>query len=163
MVNNVGEIGQLLHCRINGHRYNITHRRTEDSLVTKLFTCDGHTLVDIQAWIADVKSSMFKSWNHKLLINRMVEAYPWFTEPPWGTREDFQSRWGGVSTQSPCQECTDEKRNEVAPILDWRSWKGEHNHSGMLQRERQLLPPYIAFTEQRLQYYSTCGGPLWAW
>ena len=43
----VGETGQLLHRRINGHRYNIVHRRTEDSPVAEHFTGDGHTQADM--------------------------------------------------------------------------------------------------------------------
>ena len=112
--------------------------------------------------IADDKSSMFKSWSCKPLVHWMFEAYPWFIEPPWGTREDFQCRWGGFSTQWPRQKRTHENRNEVTPILDWWFWKGKHNRSGMLQCERPASTPYIVFTGQQLQYNSTCGCPLGA-
>ena len=43
----VGETGQLLHRRINGHHYNIVHRRTEDTPVAEHFTDDRHTQADM--------------------------------------------------------------------------------------------------------------------
>ena len=49
----VGETGQLLHRRINGHRYNIAHRRTEDSPVAEHFTGDGHTQADMGVTVID--------------------------------------------------------------------------------------------------------------
>ena len=43
----VGETEQQLHCRINSHRYDIRHRRTEESPVAEHFNGAGHTLADL--------------------------------------------------------------------------------------------------------------------
>ena len=43
----VGKTGQLLHHRVNIHRFNIAHGRTEESPVAEHFTGDGHTQVDM--------------------------------------------------------------------------------------------------------------------
>ena len=42
----VGETGQPLHRRVNNHRFNIAHRRTEESPVAEHFNGDGHPLSD---------------------------------------------------------------------------------------------------------------------
>ena len=45
--NYVGEIGQSLNCRINGHQFNIVHRRTEDSSIVAHFSSDNHFHADM--------------------------------------------------------------------------------------------------------------------
>ena len=43
----VGETGQALHCRMNNHRADITHRRTHEKPVTQHFTTSGHSVEDM--------------------------------------------------------------------------------------------------------------------
>ena len=43
----VGKTGQLLHRRVNNHRFNLAYRRTEESPVAERFTGDGHTQADM--------------------------------------------------------------------------------------------------------------------
>ena len=43
----MGEIGQLLHLRINGHCFNIMHGKTEESPVVEHFNSKGHTIADM--------------------------------------------------------------------------------------------------------------------
>ena len=43
----VGETGQPLHRRVNNHRFNIAHRRTEESPVAEHFNGEGHALSDM--------------------------------------------------------------------------------------------------------------------
>ena len=43
----VGATGQLLHCRVNGHSFNIAHRRTKKYAVADHFNGEGHLLADI--------------------------------------------------------------------------------------------------------------------
>ena len=38
---------QQLHCRINSHRFDIRHRRTEESPVAEHFNGAGHTLAEL--------------------------------------------------------------------------------------------------------------------
>ena len=49
----VGETGQPLHCRINGHCYNIMHGRTEDSPVADHFINDGYLQTDMIVMVID--------------------------------------------------------------------------------------------------------------
>ena len=49
----VGETGQPLHRRINGHRSCITQRKTEESPVAEHFNGVGHTLADMTAVAID--------------------------------------------------------------------------------------------------------------
>ena len=43
----VGETGQALHMRTNGHRYDIAHRKTEDSPVAEHFSSGTHIEADM--------------------------------------------------------------------------------------------------------------------
>ena len=43
----VGETGQPLHMRMNGHQYDIAHRRTEDSPVAEHFSSGTHKESDM--------------------------------------------------------------------------------------------------------------------
>ena len=53
----MGETGQPLHWRINGHHYNIVHGRTEVSPVVAHFNNDGHLQADRTVMVTDeVKS-----------------------------------------------------------------------------------------------------------
>ena len=49
----VGETGQPLHRRVNGHRFNITHRRTEESPVAAHFNGEGHSQADMVVAVID--------------------------------------------------------------------------------------------------------------
>ena len=43
----VGETGQPLHLRVNGHQFDIAHKRTDESPVSSHFNCGPHTLADM--------------------------------------------------------------------------------------------------------------------
>ena len=49
----VGVTGQHLHCRINSHRYDIAHGRTEDSPMAAHFNTDGHSQADMTVMVID--------------------------------------------------------------------------------------------------------------
>ena len=49
----VGETGQLLHRRIDSHRFNIMQRRTEESPLAEHFHDEGHTLADLSVMAID--------------------------------------------------------------------------------------------------------------
>ena len=49
----VGESGQPLQFGVNGHHFNIAHRRTEESPVAEHFDGDGHTLADATVMVID--------------------------------------------------------------------------------------------------------------
>ena len=49
----VGEMGQLLHCRINGHHFDITHRRTEDFPMASHFNIHVHSQADTTVMVID--------------------------------------------------------------------------------------------------------------
>ena len=49
----VGETEQPLHRRINSHRYDITHRRTDESPVAQHFNGDAHSLADMAVMVID--------------------------------------------------------------------------------------------------------------
>ena len=49
----VGETGQPLHCRVNSHRFNIAHRRTEESPEVEHFTGNGHSQAEIVVTVID--------------------------------------------------------------------------------------------------------------
>ena len=42
----VGETGQPFHLRVNGHQFDIAHRRTDESPVSLHFNSGAHTLAD---------------------------------------------------------------------------------------------------------------------
>ena len=49
----VGESGQPLHMRMNGHRYDISHRKTKESPVAAHFTSTGHSESDLSVCVID--------------------------------------------------------------------------------------------------------------
>ena len=49
----VGETGQPLHRRINSHRFDIVHWRTDESPVTEHFNSDAHLQADMVVMIID--------------------------------------------------------------------------------------------------------------
>ena len=53
----VGETGQPLHMRINGHRYDIAHRRTEESPVAEHFNGGAHKELDMTVMVIELARS----------------------------------------------------------------------------------------------------------
>ena len=49
----MGETGQPLHNRMNGHRFNITHGHINESPVAAHLTNEGHTEIDMLVMIID--------------------------------------------------------------------------------------------------------------
>ena len=49
----VGETGQPLHSRINGHRSDIAHRRTDESPVAAHFNSTAHSVEDMTVMVID--------------------------------------------------------------------------------------------------------------
>ena len=49
----VGKTGQPLHCRINSHRFDIMHRRTEDSPMAVHFNSNAHSQADMALMVID--------------------------------------------------------------------------------------------------------------
>ena len=49
----VRETGQALHRRINSHRHDIVHRRTDESPVAEHFNGDAHSLADMTVMVID--------------------------------------------------------------------------------------------------------------
>ena len=64
----IGETGQLLHRMINGHRYNITHRNTEESPVALQFNGEGHILADMTVMAID------KIYSHHSCLCKVRES-----------------------------------------------------------------------------------------
>ena len=64
----VGETGQPLHLRINGHRFNITHGKTEESPVAEHFYGEGHTLADMTVMAID------KIYSHDSCLCKIQES-----------------------------------------------------------------------------------------
>ena len=98
----VGETGQLLHCRINGHRYNITHRNKEESHVALHFNVEGHTLADMTVAAIDIMHShdscLLKIWESRC-IRTMGTSYPLGTnirvDSLWNLLEDHHWKHRG--------------------------------------------------------------------
>ena len=53
----VGETSQPLHARINGHRSDIMHRRTDVSLVAEHFNRGAHSVADMMVILIELFSS----------------------------------------------------------------------------------------------------------
>ena len=53
----VGETSQPLHARINGHRFDITHRRTDVSPVADHFNSGAHSESDMTVMVIELSSS----------------------------------------------------------------------------------------------------------
>ena len=49
----MGETGQELHCRMNSHRFNIAHRKIEESPVAEHFCSSDHSLADMAVMVID--------------------------------------------------------------------------------------------------------------
>ena len=49
----VGETGQPFHLRVNGHQYDITHKRTDKSPVSSHFNRGQHTLADMLVMVIE--------------------------------------------------------------------------------------------------------------
>ena len=49
----VGETGQPVHLRINGHRFDIMHRRTDESPVAAHFNSEAHSMEDMTVMVID--------------------------------------------------------------------------------------------------------------
>ena len=52
----VGEMGQPLHARVNGDQFDITHRRTEVSLVAKHFNGWAHSESDMTVIVIELST-----------------------------------------------------------------------------------------------------------
>ena len=64
----MGETGQVLRRRINGHQYNITHRDTEGSLVALHFNSEGRMLADMTVVAID------KIYSHDSCLRKIRES-----------------------------------------------------------------------------------------
>ena len=53
----MSETGQQLLCRLNNHRYEIAHRRTEDSLVAEHSNSVAHSEADMAVIVIDQPQS----------------------------------------------------------------------------------------------------------
>ena len=53
----VGETGQPHHMRVNGHRYDIAHRRTEESPVAERFNSGAHEESDMTVMVFELARS----------------------------------------------------------------------------------------------------------
>ena len=75
----VGETGQPLHCRINGHRYAIAHRRTDDSPVAEHFCNGSHSLADMVVMIVDFvysRDPCLRKLRESRLIRTLKTSFP---------------------------------------------------------------------------------------
>ena len=71
----VGKARQQLHCRINGHRFEIRQRRTQESPVVEQFNGAGHTLADLTIVVI----------NHYIATTLVSEKYRKACgSEPWG-------------------------------------------------------------------------------
>ena len=86
----VGKTGQPLHPRIDSHRFNIVHRRTEESLVAEHFNGTGHTLADMTVMTID------PLYSHDPCLRKMRESR-WIrtlvTSHPFGMNLRVDSLW----------------------------------------------------------------------
>ena len=64
----VGETGQPLHNRMNGHRFNITHGCINESLVVAHFTSESHTETDMSVMIID------RCWREGAILRNIRES-----------------------------------------------------------------------------------------
>ena len=97
----VGKMGQPLHCRINGHHFDITHRRTEDSPVAAHFKTDAHSQVHMTVMVNDQVRShdpcLRKIWESRWI--RTLE-----TLSPSGMNLRVDSPWSlCVPLEDPCK------------------------------------------------------------
>ena len=63
----VGETGQPLHNRMNSHRFNIAHGRTNESPVAAHFTSEGHTEIDMSVMVID------RCWKEDAILRKIRE------------------------------------------------------------------------------------------
>ena len=64
----VGESGQPLHKRMNGHRFDITHGRIEVSPVATHFNSAGHSEVDLSVCVVD------RRWTEDVILRKNHES-----------------------------------------------------------------------------------------
>ena len=93
----VGETEQQLHCRINSHRYDIRHRRTEESPVAEHFNGAGHTLADLTVVAIDQLHShdaCLRKIRESRWIRTLGTSYPFGmnlrVDSLWNLRDDYR-------------------------------------------------------------------------
>ena len=74
----VGKTGQSLHMRINGHRYDITHRKTEESPVAEHFNRGVHKQSDMAVMVIELTLSLTHVYGR---LGRADGSGPWETCP----------------------------------------------------------------------------------
>ena len=75
----MGKTGQPLVLRINGHRFNITYGKTEESPVVEHFNSEGHTLADVIVMAIDKihsHDSCFRKIRESRWIRTLGTSYP---------------------------------------------------------------------------------------
>ena len=88
----MGETGQLLHLRINGQHFNITHGKTGGSPVVEYFNGEGHTLADVTVMVID------KLHSHNSCLCKIWESR-WIR--PWGPHILWENEPQGVLPVKP--------------------------------------------------------------
>ena len=87
----VGETGQPLHCRINiNHRFDIAHRRTDESPVAEHFNNGAHSLADMTVMVIDAVYS-HDSCLRKIRESRWIRTLK--TSIPLGMNLRVDSLW----------------------------------------------------------------------
>ena len=64
----MGESGQALHKRMNGHRFDITNGRTEASPVGAHFRSAGHSEADVSVCVID------RLWKEDIICRKNCES-----------------------------------------------------------------------------------------
>ena len=64
----MGETGQPLHYRMNGHRFDITHGRIHESPVAAHFNSAGHDERDLSVMVIDV------CWRRDAILRKIRES-----------------------------------------------------------------------------------------
>ena len=64
----VGETGQPLHYRMNGHRFDISHGRIDESPVAAHFNSEGHSETDLSVMVIDV------CWKKDTILRKIRES-----------------------------------------------------------------------------------------
>ena len=72
----VGEAGQLLHTWINGHRYDLTHHMTEESLVVNHYNSKTHVHVGSNMVVMAIECSQ----NHNSCLWKVTDS-KWIRTP----------------------------------------------------------------------------------
>ena len=89
----VGETGQPLHHRINSHRFDTAHGRTDESPAAEYFSGDSHSIAIILVMVID----QIQSCNPCLqkIMTKQIDKNPW----------DFLSFWNGPQGRFLCEAC----------------------------------------------------------